>query len=254
MLISKTKSPHLALLLATMFGFVLGVASSGIADEADDPKEPSKVEVAADEKSDSKPEAKMEAKVETKPEAKAEPRDDDSQPHELSTAPQDYPIYPEDRPMWVDQPDKIGDDWAELVVQSVPSLSADSSRESLLQQQKIALIAYIDQALGFPGAGEKIVVPAEQIASGLVDPDRTYNGKLTTSTGEMFQHASVLVLDDDFHSQITQQWQSLEVAQRLKGLGVLAALALVGLSGLTVLLKSISPRPKAEHDDRAAMA
>ncbi|WP_417746848.1 hypothetical protein [Rosistilla oblonga] len=246
MLISKTKSPYLALLLATMFGFVMGVASSGIADEADEPKELSKVEAAADEKSDSK--------QDEKPESKPEPSDDDSQPHELSTAPLDYPIYPEDRPMWVDQPDKIGDDWAELVVQSVPSLSADSSRESLLQQQKIALIAYIDQALGFPGAGEKIAVPAEQIASGLVDPDRTYNGKLTTSTGEMFQHASVLVLDDDFHSEITQQWQALEVGQRLKGLGVLAALALVGLSGLTVLLKSISPRSKVGHDDKTALA
>lgn len=235
---NKNRACRIALLLGITLGFIAGVSSSSFADDAN-------AKSAAAESSETNSAPSDEGSSDKK-------GDDKSQPHELSTAPLDYPIYPEDRPMWVDQPDKIGQDWAELVVQSVPSLSAESSRESLQQQQKIALTAYIDQWIGVPEAGTQLIQQAGQIASGLVDQQRTYDGKLTTSTGEMYQHASVLVLDNDFHTQITEQWKALEVARRLKGLGVLAALGLVGLSGLTMLLKTISPREKQPHNDKPA--
>ncbi|MEZ6091870.1 MAG: hypothetical protein R3C05_28465 [Pirellulaceae bacterium] len=173
--------------------------------------------------------------------------DSDDSPRELSTKPQQFPIYPEDRPMWVDQPDNIGNGWAELVVQSVPSLSEQKSAESLAEQQQLALAAYAEQVIGVAGSSDLLTFTPEQIAADYVDPERSYHGMLTTSTGEMHQHACVLVLDDAFHTQTVEQWKSLEVAQRLKGLGVLGAAALAGLIVVSGLLKSIAPRTKRQH-------
>lgn len=180
----------------------------------------------------------------TKASADADNKDASLKTHALSIAPQAFPIYPEDRPIWVDNGDVVRSDdhWAELVVHSIPSLSPSKSEESLREQIRTTIGAYLDQWLGQPGAGQQIPFTDAEIESNWIDHERQYHGPLTTSTGEMFEDACVLQLDDSFHQIALARWQDARVADHLKTAGWIGLATFMVLIAATMTLKSADKR------------
>ncbi len=157
---------------------------------------------------------------------------------ELSVAPLDHKIYPDDRPEWISAEPVLEGSRQLWPVVSLPSLTPDASQESLRVQMQIAVEAYINHLTDSSGkAGQKIQFDDQYIADHLVNSQRRYSGVVTTSGGEMYEDAVELVFEEAFREQVRKQWRGVEVGERLAGLGVLGVGGLVMLLGLTSLLK-----------------
>lgn len=157
---------------------------------------------------------------------------------ELSVAPLDHKIYPDDRPEWISAEPYLEGEHQRWPVVSLPSLTPDASQESLQLQMQIAVEAYVNQITGSSGkAGATVQFDDDYIAAHLINSQRSYSGVVTTSGGEMYEDAVELEFDQGFRDEVSERWRRVEVGERLAGLGVVGAGGLVMLLGLTSLLK-----------------
>lgn len=240
-----------AIVITMVFSFSVGLAAGAVGDDGDS-KADSTAASAADENGDA---TKAQASAESTDQAPKDPSDseDDSngevasedEVKQLSAPIETYPIYGEQWPDWIQAANTYDEHQAELIVFSVPSISADASLESLQEQQEQALNTYLDQNFKVDGLLKQVRYSREYITENLIDSSRVFDGKVEMSSGEMHQHASVLVLDKAFHKDARSKWEDLEVSQRLIGIGALAGIMFAGLLASTALLKSISPRKRS---------
>ena len=163
---------------------------------------------------------------------------------ELSVEPLRFPIYPEDRPAWIDEPPRSEEGERLWPVVSVPCLDRERCHESLRTQVEIALGLFAEETFG---RGEcSFSLPAGWVDEALADRVRRYEGKLETSDGEMFEAAALLRFDDDFRARLHRVWKDQQVAHRLAGLGLLGGGSFVLLLGLSFLLRCAGVRPASQ--------
>ncbi len=157
---------------------------------------------------------------------------------ELSIGPLSHKIYPDDRPDWIVAEPVLDGDLHRWPVVSSPSLTEEASRESLLEQKRIAVGAYVEHLTNSSGQACQVIhFDHDYIDMHLLNHDRRYEGIVTTSGGEMFENAAELVFDEAFRNDVMDQWRACEVGKRLTGMGVLGAGSLALLMGLTSVLK-----------------
>lgn len=159
----------------------------------------------------------------------------------LSVAPLDQPIYPEDRPRWIDDPPQLGGEGNEVwPVQSLLRATPEEARESLRVQMQGAAAAYSEQFLGDQRAGllgdavprrwELDEVPAE---------DR-YSGTVKVGDQTLYEEAVRLRFDEPYRQQLAAAWQEQEVERRLSFMGIAGGAALCVLLAGTGLVRRMS--------------
>lgn len=155
----------------------------------------------------------------------------DQPAHALSVAPLDQPVYPEDRPQWIDDPPQLGGEGDEVwPVQSLLRATPEEARESLRVQMQGAAAAYAEQFLGDERAhllGDSALwhweldeIPAH---------DR-YSGTVKVGEQTIYEEAVRLRFDEPYRQHMAAAWQEREVGRRLSFMGM------AGGAGLCVLL------------------
>lgn len=177
--------------------------------------------------------------------------------HELSVAPNTYPVYPDNRPVWVDHPGPEDEgDAVRWTIASIPMSSRDASEAALRIQMRDALARYAKQAFGADVSISPAALSDEWIEKYLVDPTRRYSGTFETTDGLMYEDAVQLVFDRGVQPELRKAVQQVQteirervLQQRLGRLGALGGIALLGMAGLSVVMRGASHLGRRRKDE-----
>lgn len=159
---------------------------------------------------------------------------------ELSVAPLDHVVYPDDRPSWLDKLPSIGGEVDSIVVVSEPALTAEAAAEELRWMQRAAIATYVSQLVDQPGQFDVFSPDDETINRDLVT--RRYDGVVTIGDETHYESATELQFDMAQRKLIDDAWKNAEVGRRLKAFGGLASLGLVTLFCTGGLIGVVSRR------------
>ena len=151
-------------------------------------------------------------------------------PQQLSVAPMDHIVYPEDRPAWVSDPLKQQGGEATFVVVSGPCDSPEESLRELNLMRRAALSTYVSRITSSFEAIEFYDISDERIDRDFVK--RRYSGEITVGGTSQYEDAVEIRVTEFERKLILDAWQNLEVYRRLEVLGVTM------LGGLAVLVVS----------------
>jgi hypothetical protein len=151
-------------------------------------------------------------------------------PKQLSVAPMDHIVYPDDRPTWVSDPVKQQDNEATFVVVSGPCDTPEESLRELNLMRRAALSTYISRITNYFGIKEFYDISDERIDQDFVM--RRYSGEIIVGGTSQYEDAVEIRVTESERKLILDAWQNIEVFRRLQALGV----AMFG--GLAVLVVS----------------
>ena len=160
-------------------------------------------------------------------------------PTELSVAPLDHIIYPDDRPSWVGRSVDFDRDSDSIVVVSGPCDSREESLEELKMMQRAAVSTYIGQLTG-SGLYDFYPISDEEIDRDLVV--QRYRGKVTQGDMSQFEDAVELIFTEQKRNEIKAAWKNVEVRERLGALGVLGFFGTALLVCSSMLVGMLSRR------------
>lgn len=153
-----------------------------------------------------------------------------------------FPIIPDDRPEWVEQPTDLDGDVHRIAVSSGPLDSIRHSRRELDEELRLAMETYIDDYLG-KVYGDKLKASnfvsydIEDIKHRLVKPDHMYSEIVEFSVGPMHQSHALLEIDAGFRKELDghradldRQWREMVATSRLFGSGIGIAFVICSLA------------------------
>lgn len=156
---------------------------------------------------------------------------DEQAAHTLSVAPLDQPVYPADRPSWIDDPPQLGGEGDEVwPVHSLLRPTAEEARESLQVQMQGAAAAYAEQFLGARRAGRLGESALRHWELDEIASEDRYSGTVKVGEQTMYEEAVRLRFDEPYRQHLAAAWQEREVGRRLSFMGI------TGGAGLCVLL------------------
>lgn len=162
------------------------------------------------------------------------------------------PTLPADAPEWVrTPPDRVGDDWAQLVVSDPLETGAECDRNIQEKARGILQVfvhEYI-QAKGVDRSGP-IQVSDAMVTAALKD---RYSADRPTSLGAMRQAYRMVVFDDNLQRQVDEQIEQAAVQRRLWWTGMFSLGTLSFVSTLFGFLRTAARRSPDPLAPRSAM-
>ncbi|KAA5543801.1 hypothetical protein FYK55_11545 [Roseiconus nitratireducens] len=157
---------------------------------------------------------------------------------ELSVAPLDHVVYPDDRPAWVDQEPDLKSPVHTWVVVTSGCETMQQCEAELDVLQRAAVALYVKERTGW--VCDDAMLDGQWIDDELVG--RRYVGDLVRGDQALKEIAVELQFGPEQQQKILRAWKNAEVGDRLRATGAVFAMALVGLCCTGGLLGVFSRR------------
>ena len=156
---------------------------------------------------------------------------DDESPKELSVAPLDHVVYPDNRPAWIDGGVvKQRIDEVTFVVVSDPCDTPEESKQELKLMVQATVANFVEKLTGAENMSDFYEISDQRIDSDFTQ--RSYVGKVSVGGSDQYENAVEILIDQAELVQIMDAWKNVEVAQRMKklGLGSIGGFAILVIS------------------------
>lgn len=145
---------------------------------------------------------------------------DDQNPHELSVPPLDHVVYPDNRPVWISDPVKQQGEEVTFVVVSGPCETPEESKREVKLMLRATLSTFIQNVTGSFGSDDFYQISDPQIDRDLTQ--RRYSGEISVGGNTQYEDAVEIRITQAERDRILNAWKNIEVAQRLRNIGVVA--------------------------------
>jgi flagellar biosynthesis GTPase FlhF len=162
------------------------------------------------------------------------------QPRPLSVAPMNQPIYPADRPSWIDGSPDLENDPVVWPVKSLLRSSPEEAAESLNVQVRGALEAYAEHLLGPEAASQLAGHAMLSLESDWVTQADRYRGQAERGQETVYEEAVLLRIDDRLNRRLRTAWKEHQTSERLGVVGAVSGASLCLLLAGTGVMRRIS--------------